>query len=74
MELWLAASAVTRCPAAHRLSQLVEHAPLLFFHPPAAFRGMVEETARHTRSSGSGGVQRTKSAKAVLQAVRGRLQ
>lgn len=39
----------------------------------AAFRGMVEETARHTHSSGSGGVQRTKSAKAVMQAVRGRL-
>lgn len=40
--------------------------------PGSAFRGMVEETARHTSHTG-GTVQRTASAKALVMAVRGRL-
>ena len=40
---------------------------------PAAFRGMVEETARHAEHTSSGAIERTPSAKALVAAVQGKL-
>ncbi|PSC76242.1 multidrug resistance-associated 1 isoform X1 [Micractinium conductrix] len=45
----------------------------LLAQPGSAFRGMVEETARHAEHTSSGAIERTPSAKALVAAVQGKL-